>query len=61
VSPKDTANFLSFLKELRASSAGKKLFLTATGGVAPWSDADGNPSTSLGGFAKLLDYVAIMK
>ncbi|KAI0053357.1 glycoside hydrolase family 18 protein [Auriscalpium vulgare] len=60
LNPNDTANFLSFLQELRADPAGSQLFLTAAAAVTPWNDADGNPSTNLTGFSGVLDYIAIM-
>jgi len=60
VSPNDTANFLSFLQELRADPVGSKLFLTAATSVTPWADASGSPATNLTGFSDVLDYIAIM-
>jgi chitinase len=34
--------------------------LTAATPLSPWADSSGNPSSSLAGFAKVLDYIAIM-
>ncbi|KAK7915093.1 hypothetical protein PG985_012796 [Apiospora marii] len=56
----DTANFLSFLQELRADPKGKSLWLTAAGSLFPWYGPDGKSSTDLGAFATVLDYVMIM-
>ncbi|KAF9528012.1 chitinase [Crepidotus variabilis] len=60
INPNDTANFLLFLQELRKDPIGKILFLTAAVGINPWVDANGNPLTDVGGFSKVLNYVAIM-
>jgi len=54
----DTANYLLFLQELR--KANPSLILTAAAGIAPWKDATGSPSADVSGFAKVLNYVAIM-
>lgn len=59
LSQNDTANFLAFLKELRKSPIGAKLFLSAAAPLSPWPDSTGN-STNLVPFSSLLDYVAIM-
>ncbi|KAJ7094485.1 glycoside hydrolase family 18 protein [Mycena belliarum] len=56
----DTANFLDFLKELRADSLGSKLILSAAVATTPFIDAEGNPSANVTAFSKVLDYVAIM-
>lgn len=56
----DTANFLSFLKELREQPEAKDLYLTAAGSLFPWNDATGVASTDLSGFASVLDYIMIM-
>ncbi|KAG9316849.1 glycoside hydrolase superfamily [Chiua virens] len=60
ISAKDTENFLSFLQELRAHHVGAKLTLSAATSIVPFSDAFGKPSTDVSGFAKVLDYIAIM-
>ncbi|KAH0587892.1 Chitinase A1 [Termitomyces sp. J132] len=60
ISPDDTANFLSFLQELRADPVGKELILTAATGIAPFMDASGSPSSNVAPFAKVLNFVAIM-
>ncbi|CAI0645936.1 unnamed protein product, partial [Colletotrichum noveboracense] len=57
----DTANFLSFLQELRQKQS-KQLYLTAATSLFPWYDATGVSSVNgtLSGFAKELDYLMIM-
>ncbi|KZV67442.1 glycoside hydrolase family 18 protein [Peniophora sp. CONT] len=60
ISPNDTANFLTFLQDFRASKQGSKLFLTAASSLLPWVDENGDPSTNLTAFGELLDYVAVM-
>ncbi|KAF4448084.1 hypothetical protein F53441_8476 [Fusarium austroafricanum] len=60
VNKDDTTNFLKFLKELRATPKGKKLYLTADGSLFPWNNNKGAQSKDLSGFAKVLDYILIM-
>ena len=57
-SPQDTANFLSFLQELR--QAEPNVTLSAATSISPFKDTNGTPSTDVSGFAKVLDYIAIM-
>lgn len=59
ISPQDTPNFLALLTELRAHPVGKNLILAAAAPLAPWPDANGNPS-NIAPFAKLLDFITIM-
>ena len=56
----DTQNFLDFLQELRQDPVGAKLTLSAGTAITPFVDASGNPSVDVSGFAKVLDYIAIM-
>ncbi|TRM57461.1 glycoside hydrolase family 18 protein [Schizophyllum amplum] len=57
----DSANFLSFLQELRANpNTPANLTLTAAVGVAPFVGEDGEPMTDVSGFATVLDHIAIM-
>ena len=56
----DTANFLSFLQELRRHPLGHKLILSASTPVLPFSGPDGKPLSDVSGFAKVLDYIEIM-
>lgn len=58
INDNDTANFLTFLQELRATAP--NLTLTAATSLFPWNDATGNRSTDLSGFADALDYLMIM-
>ncbi|KAG1739311.1 glycoside hydrolase family 18 protein [Suillus lakei] len=58
VNSNDTANFLSFLQELREDCSG--LTISAAVSVTPFRDSNGNPSTDVSAFAKVLDYIAIM-
>ncbi|KAG1751290.1 glycoside hydrolase family 18 protein [Suillus paluster] len=60
VNSNDTANFLSFLQELREDCVGSKITISAAVSVTPFRDSDGNPSTDVSDFAKVLDYIAIM-
>ncbi|KAF8160708.1 glycoside hydrolase superfamily [Crassisporium funariophilum] len=60
VNSNDTSNFLSFLQELRNSTIGKNLILSAATYVTPWVDSTGSPSTNVAEFSKVLDYMAIM-
>ncbi|KAH9948621.1 chitinase [Amylocystis lapponica] len=60
ISPNDTANFLSFLKELRADPVGAKLILTASAPVTPWKDATGTSSSDVSAFAAVFDWINIM-
>ncbi|RPD58688.1 chitinase [Lentinus tigrinus ALCF2SS1-6] len=60
INPNDTTNFLSFLKQLRADPVGKKLILTAATSIFPWVGPDGNRLEDVSGFAKQLDWIAVM-
>ncbi|TFK43785.1 glycoside hydrolase family 18 protein [Crucibulum laeve] len=60
VNSKDTANFLSFIKLLRADPVGKTLILSAATATVPFVDVNGNPSASVSGFATVLDWIAVM-
>ena len=59
VSPKDTANFLSFLQELRTTTTGKKLIISVPV-EDPFADASGSPSTNVSAFKDVLDFITIM-
>ncbi|KAG1739806.1 glycoside hydrolase family 18 protein [Suillus occidentalis] len=58
VSSEDTANFLSFLQELREDCS--NLTISAAVSVTPFLDSNGKASTNVTAFAKVLDYIAIM-
>ena len=60
VSPNDTTNFLAFLQELRAHPMGKRLILTAAVSIFPWVGPSGSRLVDVSGFAKVLDWIAIM-
>ncbi|KAF8156990.1 glycoside hydrolase family 18 protein [Crassisporium funariophilum] len=60
ISPNDSANFLSFLKELRKNSIGSGLILSAAVGMTPFAGTDGKPMSDVSGFADVLDFIAIM-
>jgi chitinase len=57
VSPQDSANFLSFLQELRAQPAGKHIILSAAVYITPFAGADGSPMTDVSAFSAVLDYI----
>ena len=60
VSPDDTTNFLLFLRQLRNTTTGRSLILSAAVYILPFADSSGSPSTDVSGFAEVLDYIAIM-
>lgn len=59
VNPKDTANFLSFLQQLRTTTTGSKLIISVPV-AAPFADASGSPSTNVSAFGDVLDYITVM-
>nr|GAT54843.1 glycoside hydrolase family 18 protein [Mycena chlorophos] len=60
VSSEDSANFLSFLQQLRGTSAGKNLILTAPVSLTPFIGSDGEPMSDVSAFADVLNYIEIM-
>ncbi|KAK0204193.1 glycoside hydrolase family 18 protein [Desarmillaria ectypa] len=60
VSANDSANFLTFLQELRQDKIGSKLYLSAAVGITPFAGSDGLPMTDVSKFAQYLDHIAIM-
>ncbi|KAF9452782.1 glycoside hydrolase family 18 protein [Macrolepiota fuliginosa MF-IS2] len=60
VNPDDTSNFLTFLKELRSTSTGQGLVLSAAVYTKPFADTTGQPSAKLSEFSQVLDYITIM-
>lgn len=60
VSSSDSDNFLSFLQLLRADSTMANLTISAATSIEPFMGTNGSPKTDVSGFAKVLDYVAIM-
>ena len=55
----DTADFLATIQQLRSTSVGKNLILTAAV-ATPFVDANGVQMTDLSGFAEALDWIEIM-
>ncbi|KAG2039671.1 glycoside hydrolase family 18 protein [Suillus americanus] len=60
ISVHDTGHFLTFLQELRQNPVAAKLTLSAAVGLTPFFNSTGSPLTDVTGFAKVLDYVAVM-
>ncbi|KAJ7255293.1 glycoside hydrolase family 18 protein [Mycena rebaudengoi] len=60
VDPADSANFLAFLQQLRGTSDGQDLVLTAAVGITPFVGSDGAPMNDVSEFAKVLDRIALM-
>ncbi|KAJ7150983.1 glycoside hydrolase family 18 protein [Mycena crocata] len=60
VNSDDSANFLSFLQELRGTSQGNNLVLTAAVGITPFVGSDGQPMDDVSQFADVLDRIALM-
>ncbi|KAJ8509393.1 hypothetical protein ONZ45_g8433 [Pleurotus djamor] len=60
LSPADSANFLSFLQELKEDPVGSNLTLSAAVGLAPFMGSDGTPMTDVSAFAEVLDHISIM-
>ncbi|WVQ74233.1 hypothetical protein IAR50_003829 [Cryptococcus sp. DSM 104548] len=59
VSSDDSANFLTFLTDLRSALPSGAIITTATQ-VWPFADSDGNPMTDVSAFAKVIDWILIM-
>ncbi|KAI0253573.1 glycoside hydrolase family 18 protein [Lactifluus subvellereus] len=60
VSTNDSANFLSFLKMLRAQSGAQNLIISAAVSITPFIGSDGTPMSNVSEFAKVLDYIEVM-
>jgi chitinase len=60
INPNDTANFLTFLQELRNSTQGQGLILSASATDIPWPSSPDSSSKNLSEFSKVLDYITIM-
>ncbi|KAG2039732.1 glycoside hydrolase family 18 protein [Suillus americanus] len=58
VNSDDTANYLSFLQELREESC--NITISAAVSITPFRDSNGNPLINVSAFADALDYIAIM-
>ncbi|PCH41122.1 glycoside hydrolase family 18 protein [Wolfiporia cocos MD-104 SS10] len=59
VDPRDTANFLAFLQQLRAALP-QGAALSAAAQTVAFADADGAPAHDVSAFAAVLDWVLIM-
>jgi hypothetical protein len=59
VDPADSANFLAFLQQLRGTSDGQDLVLTAAVGITPFVGSDGAPMNDVSEFAKVLDRIGM--
>ena len=57
LSNSDSANFLSFLQELRQDPDFKQLKITAAVGLTPFAGNGGVPMTDVSGFAAVLDHI----
>ncbi|KAJ8580990.1 glycoside hydrolase [Rhizopogon salebrosus TDB-379] len=57
VSSDDTANFPSFLQGLCKDGMGSNIIVSSSVYLKPFYDSNGNPSTDVSGFAKVLDYM----
>ncbi|EDR01922.1 glycoside hydrolase family 18 protein [Laccaria bicolor S238N-H82] len=60
ISSSDSANFLSFLQELRQDPMGSTLILSSAVGLTPYAGSDGTPMADVSAFAEYLDWIAIM-
>ncbi|KAF9482667.1 glycoside hydrolase family 18 protein [Pholiota conissans] len=60
ISDNDSANFLSFLQELRQDPTGAKLTLTAAVGLTPFAGPGGTSMADVSDFAAVLNHIAIM-
>ncbi|KAK7683490.1 hypothetical protein QCA50_013324 [Cerrena zonata] len=59
-SPQDTENYLQFLTELRATDVMQGKVMSAATSITPFFDSNGQPSSDVSGFAKVLDHISIM-
>jgi chitinase len=57
VSENDSANFLSFLQELRSQEGANKLIISAAGSSTPFVGSNGQPMSDVSEFEKVLDYM----
>ncbi|KAH8101852.1 glycoside hydrolase [Cristinia sonorae] len=60
ISPNDSANFLTFLQQLRKTPELANRTISAATSVLPFAGPDGNPMSDVSEFAAVLDHVAIM-
>ncbi|KAH9027953.1 chitinase [Lactarius pseudohatsudake] len=60
ISTNDSANFLTFLQTLRSQYGARDLIISAAVDVKPFVGSDGNPTTDVSEFAKVLNYIEVM-
>jgi chitinase len=60
LSSDDSANFLSFLQELRSDDTGANLILSAAVGLTPFNGPDGTPLADVSQFASVLDHIGLL-
>jgi chitinase len=58
ISPQDSANFLSFMQEMRQVAS--NLTLSAATSINPWVGSDGTPLTDVSAYAAALDWIEVM-
>ncbi|KAH0834836.1 glycoside hydrolase family 18 protein [Lanmaoa asiatica] len=58
MSPQDSANFLSFMQEMR--TVAPNLTLSAATSINPWVDSTGIPLTNVSAYAQVLDWIEVM-
>ena len=60
ISSNDSANFLLFLKTLRAQEGAQNITVSAAVLDSPFVGPDGTPLSDVSGFAKVLDYIGTL-
>lgn len=60
VATDDSANFLAFLKELRAQDGADNLLVSAAVSLTPFIGSDGQPMNDVSAFADVLDTIEVM-
>lgn len=59
ISPNDSANFLTFLRELRDDPVGADIIVSAAVGLTPFVGPDGTPLEDVSAYADVLDYIGM--
>lgn len=57
LSPNDSANFLSFLQELKKDPVGSKLIISVAVEIAPFVGSNGKPMADVSAFADSVDWI----
>jgi chitinase len=60
VSSDDSANFLLFLRTLRAQEGAQNIIVSAAVADSPFVGPDGTPLSNVSEFAKVLDYIGTL-